>query len=177
MFLRILDNFIRIRFRTFRLQGRRGWGREWERRNGFSIISPFPSPPPYIFFTLSEGLEPTAYTAEPFKIQQVVKTKSSKFRGVEIKPFKSMTSPCKYLWIWLVLSWFCIIWSQKPLTRRVSERSTPALGLWQGLSRHQSILWPILEYFIPREQGLYSFKWLIANINCKKKKKKKRKEM
>ena len=52
-----------------------------------------------------------------------------------------------------------------------SERSTPALGLWQGLSRRLSILRPILEYFIPREQGLYSFKWLIANIHCKKKKK------
>ena len=60
-----------------------------------------------------------------------------------------------------------------------SERSTPALGLWQGLSRRLSILRPILEYFIPLEQGLYFFKWLITNINCKKKNKKnkKRKEM
>ena len=65
---------------------------------------------------------------------------------------------------------------RSPLLGRVSERSTPALGLWQGLFRHQSTLRPILEYFIPREQGLYSFKRLIANINCKKRKRK-RKEM
>ena len=147
MFLRILDNFICIWFRTFRLQGRRakrcdqgkhqrsGVGSESEGTAFHNIALSFSSSLCIFHALWRSG---TNYIHRRTNQNSVsCEDKVVQFQRRRNKTFQEHEFPLQ-----ISLN---LIWSQKPLTRGSRSDQPPALGFWQGLSRHQSILRPISE--------------------------------